>query len=282
MTACRAIAFKAMGGPASIRAFADDYLPLHAARDEVLRIEYKYSRYRDDSIVTRINRSHGAPVAIDAETRRLLAYADDAWRLSEGLFDITSGVLRTVWDFGRRVVPDARALKECVARIGWQRVSVTDEHVTLPPGMEIDFGGFGKEYAVDRAAAVLREHGVANALVDLAGDVAAINGLPDGSPWQVGVRHPRRPQASIARLALHDGAVATSGDYERGFELDGRRYCHILDPRSGQPVSGLSSVSVFHPSCLVAGTLATTAMLHGRGGRAWLDRQHVQHFCVDA
>ena len=148
--------------------------------------------------------------------------------------------------------------------------------------MEIDFGGIGKEYAADRAATVCAEQGIANGLVNLGGDVRAIGPQPDGTPWRVGIRHPRREGAAIATVLLSAGAVATSGDYERYFEVDGKRYCHILDPRTGQPVAHWQSVSVVAPLCVVAGSCATIAMLLGHEAAAFLREQDLRFVAVAA
>jgi thiamine biosynthesis lipoprotein len=268
---------------------ADSTLLLHAARAgdaqrvaaavvaDVSRIEAKYSRYRDDSVTTRVNAAAGAaPVAIDAETAALLRYADQCHRQSGGRFDVTSGVLRRVWDFRARPprLPAPEALAAARAKIGWSRVEWDDRAIRLPePGMEIDFGGIGKEYAADRAATICAEHGIAHALVNLGGDVRALGGQPGGAPWRVGIRDPRQHGRAIAVLAVADGAVATSGDYERFFELGGRRYCHILDPRTGMPVAHWRSVSVVAPLCVVAGSVATIAMLLEARAPAFLAAQ---------
>jgi thiamine biosynthesis lipoprotein len=149
--------------------------------------------------------------------------------------------------------------------------------------MEIDFGGIGKEYAADRIATILAERGVAHALVNLGGDVRALGGQADGRPWRVGIRHPRaQPVAAIASIEIADGAVATSGDYERGFDLDGRRYCHLLDPRTGWPVQAWQAISVVAPLAIVAGSCATIAMLLEERAEAFLGEQAVAWLGVDA
>ena len=244
-----------------------------AAIDEVLRIERKYSRYRADSVVSRINAAAGGDaMEIDAETAALLDYADACWRESGGTFDATSGVLRRAWRFDVPRVPAASELAALVALIGWDRIEREANRIRLPvAGMELDFGGFGKEYAVDRAAATLRQAGVAGALVNLAGDLMVTGPAPDGSPWRVGIRHPRLDGHLVATVELHSGALATSGDYERAFVRDGVRYCHLLDPRTGRPVAGMRSVTVLAPTCLVAGSATTIALLQPEaGGLAWL------------
>jgi FAD:protein FMN transferase len=245
-----------------------------AAIGDVRRIEAKYSRYRDDSVTSAINAAAGhADVAIDAETAALLRYADRCHAQSGGRFDITSGVLRRAWDFKRRParIPPPAAIDAARELIGWNRVEWSDAAVRLPQaGMELDFGGIGKEYAADRAAGICRDLGVAHALVNLGGDVRAIGARADGSPWRVGIRDPRREDAVIATILLDDAAVATSGDYERYFEVDGRRYCHLLDPRTGLPVSQWRSVSVAAPLAILAGSYATIAMLLERDAEPYL------------
>lgn len=279
----RRVTFKAMGGPCEIRAWASSDGPLVAAVGEIRRLEEKYSRYLPDSVTTRINNAAGkGAIRIDAETGALLRYADDAWRVSQGQFDITSGVLRRVWDFKRNKVPDQAAIDDVLKHIGWQRVQFDNDRIEMPSGMELDFGGIVKEYTADRAAGILREQGTEHGLVDLAGDISAAGPLPDDSPWIVRIRHPRDTSSSAGVLRLQSGAVATSGDYERCIIIDGQRYSHILDPLDGWPARGLASATVRHESCIVAGTLATIAILKGRAGAAWLTEQGVESLCLEA
>ena len=281
-------AFHAMAATNEVQVHAPDRASAEAmaarAVEEVQRIERKYSRYRADSVVSRINAAAGKDaVAIDMETEQLLEYADACWRQSGGLFDATSGVLRRVWRFeaGLRPPTDA-SLATVLPLIGWDRVERNAGTVRLPTaGMELDFGGFGKEYAVDRAAFALREAGAASALVNLAGDLAILGAQPDGEPWRVAVQHPRRDGAALATLPVSSGAVATSGDYERYRDVDGVRHCHVLDPRTGRSARGFQSVTVHAPSCLVAGSATTVAMLKGReAGLAWLEELGLPHLCV--
>lgn len=261
---------------------ADARRAANAAIAEVERIEAKYSRYRPDSVLSRINASAGnAPVAVDAETRALLAYADACYRQSGGLFDATSGVLRRAWRFDSGRVPGDAQLAAILPLIGWDKVELGAASVRLArAGMQLDFGGFGKEYAVDRAAQVLVEAGAASAMVNLAGDASIIAPQPGGAPWQVGIRHPRRDDALVATLPIASGAIATSGDYERFIEVGGVRHCHVLDPRSGRSVHGLQSVSVHAASCLVAGSATTIAMLKGEAGIEWLRELGLPFLCV--
>ncbi|HVR94516.1 MAG TPA: FAD:protein FMN transferase [Casimicrobiaceae bacterium] len=255
------------------------------AVNEVLRIEAKYSRYRDESVVRQINRAAGKKaVTIDAETTALLRYADRCFRDSGGLFDITSGALRRAWDF-RRVpprLPDASELSAICASIGWACVEWHDRSIRLPrEQMEIDFGGIGKEYAADRMAAMCAENGFSHALVNLAGDVRASGPQENDAPWLVGIVHPRRPGAVVARVELREGAIATSGDYERFFEIEGRRYSHIINPITGWPVSCWQSISVLAPVCIFAGSCSTIAMLLEANAEAFLRAQDVTYLAVD-
>jgi thiamine biosynthesis lipoprotein len=281
------LSFRAMAADNEIQVHGEDEAAARsaaeAARDEVLRIEAKYSRYRADSVVSRINAAAGGePVAIDEETGTLLAFAGTCFQASGGLFDATSGILRRAWNFEGARVPTDAELAPLLALIGWRHVQVSAGAVRLAlPGMELDFGGFGKEYAVDRAVAVLASRGIGSAMVDLAGDVAILGTQPGGLPWRVGIRHPRRPGAIVAAFDVHSGAIATSGDYERFVEVDGVRHCHVLDPRTGRSARGLASVTVQAPSCLVAGSATTVAMLKGpEDGPAWLAAMGVHHLCV--
>ena len=260
---------------AAQRAFA-------AIEREVQRIEAKYSRYRPDSMLSVINRNAGtAATVIDAETRALLDYADACWRQSEGLFDITSGVLRTVWNFKDGILPDETELAAVLPRIGWDRVRRTADSIALESGMEIDFGGIGKEYAADRAMSVARDCGIVHGFINLGGDIRIIGPQPGGQPWRVGIVHPREPSTTVADIELIDGGLATSGDYERFFVRDGKRHCHILNPKTGMPVQGPQSVSVVAPLCTIAGSCATIAMLHGDRARDYLERQRLPYLLVD-
>ena len=280
--------FPAMGSLAEITAYCEE-MPRwtragKALLAEARRIEAKYSRYRDDSVTTRINRgAGGAPVPIDPETAGLFAYADACHRTSGGLFDLTSGVLRRAWDFRQERLPDPCVVQSLLPLVGWEKAAWSDTACRLSlPGMELDFGGVGKEYAADPLSGIAPAHGLQHALINLGGDIRAVGPRLDGSPWHIGIPHPRRPGDVCAELALERGAIATSGDYERYIEVNGRRYCHLLDPRTGWPVDGLASVSVLAPVCMVAGSLTTIAMLMGTSGPDFLRAQNVSAFVVQA
>ena len=285
------VPFRAMAATHEITVDADDAAQARDAVDaavaDVLRIEAKYSRYRDGSVTTAINRAAGLrEVAIDAETAALLRYADHCHALSGGHFDVTSGVLRRAWDFRSATprVPEMREVEALLALVGWEHVRWSSDAIRLErKGMEIDFGGIGKEYAADRAATILQERGIAHALVNLGGDLRAVGGQQDGAPWRIGIRHPRRPEpAVVASVDVRDGAIATSGDAERFFEKDGRRYCHLLDARTGMPVNAWQAISVAAPLAVVAGSCSTIAMLLESEAAAFLESQGVAWLGVDA
>lgn len=280
---------RALGGPCALHLYAgsEDALDRAAAAGEaeLLRIEHKYSRYRSDSIVSQINARAGSGVAtaVDDETAALLDYAATLHAQSGGRFDITSGILRRAWDFKAGRVPAQAEIDALLPLIGWSLVDWRRPQIALTrAGMELDFGGFGKEYAADRVAAILIGLGIRHGLVDLGGDLRVIGPHPDGSPWQVGIQHPRA-EGAIAVVPLRSGAIATSGDYERGFERDGVRYGHILNAATGWPAQGLAAASVIAEQCLVAGSAATCAMLFGADdGPQWLDGLGLPYLFIDA
>jgi FAD:protein FMN transferase len=280
--------FPAMGSRCEIRLYAPSEEPAgacaRAAIADVLRLDAKYSRYRNDSVTVAINRvaAAGSAVDVDAETATLLDYAATCFEQSDGLFDLTSGILREAWSADRRELPDTDALQRLLARVGWNKVRWQRPRLVFGvPGMEIDFGGVVKEYAADRAATLCAEAGFRHGLVDLGGDIKIIGPHPDGTPWVVGIQHPRNPEAVMATLDLFHGAIATSGDYERFVEIAGRRYSHILSPRTGMPVNGLAGVSVTAPECVVAGSATTIAMLMEDRGPEWLREVGLPHVWTD-
>ena len=286
---CFTETFRAMGSPCELRLYAKSpEQSAHAAtqaRTAVEVLEARYSRYRPESLLSRINAAAGtaARIEVDDETAGLLDYAAQAWKQSDGLFDVTSGILRRVWDFKSQRVPAQEKIDALLPLIGWQRVEWRRPFVRLPhAGMELDFGGYVKEYATDVAAAACLGAEIKHGLVELGGDIRVIGPHPDGSPWRIGIRHPRAPETAIAYVEASEGAVASSGDYERCMIVDGRRYCHILNPKTGWPASGLAAVSVTAPQCLIAGTATTIAMLNEKAGRGWLDELGLPYLVVDA
>jgi FAD:protein FMN transferase len=281
--------FQAMASPCRIRLVGPDETTATrlatAAVAEVRRIEATWSRYRDDSVISHINAAagRGRSITVDQETADLLNFAARLHQVSGGLFDITSGVLRRVWDFKSARLPAPAAVEAACSLIGWDRVHWDGRSIQLPEvGMELDFGGIGKEYAVDRVATLLLEAGQHSGLVNLGGDLRVLGPHPDGRPWQLGVAHPREPDHVLLHWPLAQGALATSGDYERFFETGGQRYCHLLNPLTGWPVQHWRAISVVAPACLAAGALSTVAMLSGPGALDLLREQQVEFVAIDA
>ena len=286
--ALRNFQFTAMGCPCELRLETDTQDAFgRAARQchrEVKRFENKYSRYRPDSVTSAINRAAGqSAVSIDPETASILKYAAVCHEQSNGLFDMTSGVFRHVWHRRRTTLPKQRELDTCLAKVGWAKVQYSEKQVYLPlRGMELDFGGVVKEYAADAAAAIAREEGIRHGLVNLGGDICVVGSQPGGDPWPIGIVHPLRTDSAIATVALMDGALTTSGGYERYVEIQGKRYSHLIDPRTGWPVEGLLSVSVAAGQAIVAGSIASIALLQPpAGGLNWLERCGAPYLAVD-
>ncbi|HEX4152587.1 MAG TPA: FAD:protein FMN transferase [Steroidobacteraceae bacterium] len=249
---------------------------------ETWRIEHKYSRYRDDSVIARIHANRNQRLEIDQETSSLLDFASACYEASEGLFDITSGILRRAWTFdGSDRIPDARIVEELLPLIGFDKLQWEPPHLLLPPGMELDFGGFGKEYAVDRAFELLAARCSVPFLINFGGDLRT-NRAPPYAPWRVGIERPDTDREATLILDLRRGALATSGDSRRFLLKNGIRYGHILDPRTGWPVPAAPrSVTVAASSCTEAGQLSTLALLHGARARDFLKRQQVRYWIVE-
>ena len=279
-------AFKAMATPCEVRVETDNGRLARRVIDvveaEARRIEAKFSRYRDDSIIGRINSAAGRKTIVDAETAHLLDFASQCFDLSGGMFDVTSGVLRRVWRFdGSNQVPGASEIKSLLKLVGWKKVLWRDSSVTLPGGMEIDLGGLAKEYAVDRALAVAREITAAPVLVNFGGDLAVSGPRTGGTRWNVAIASVEKDDAMAGMLELANGALATSGDSRRFLLKDGIRYSHILSPRTGWPVKDAPrSVTVSAPNCVEAGMVATLAMLQGKRAEQFLNREGARAWCI--
>lgn len=274
-----------MGGPCEVLAEVADEAEARKVADTVAacawRVEDRFSRYRADNIVARINTASGEPVEVDGETANLFDFAALMYRLSDGLFDITSGVLRKAWTFdGGNRVPEQAEIDALLPFVGWSKVHWVRPVITLPAGMQIDFGGIGKEYAVDQAAQLAAQITSAAVLVNFGGDLAVTRSRNGDRAWRVGIESIDAAVRTAAKLVdLAAGALSTSGDTYRYVESEGRRLSHILNPRTGWPVSGAPrSVTVAAPTCTNAGMLTTLAMLRGPGAEAFLEAEGVRHW----
>jgi len=278
--------FQAMASPCQLLAEniseAEARAVLNEVAAEAWRIEAKFSRYIRGNIVDRINTSDGHEVEVDDETTNLLEFADSLCRMSEGRFDITSGALRKVWSFdGSDRVPARADVEAALQLVGWHRIQWKKPLVRLLPGMEIDLGGIGKEYAVDRAAAIVREQTGSGCLVNFGGDLVVVGQSPKAG-WRVGIDSIATEDSRPARLIhLHGGALATSGDSHRFLLKDGVRFGHVLNPMTGWPVEGAPrSISVAADTCTQAGMLATLAMLRGKNAEQFLEEQSIKFWCL--
>lgn len=275
--------FKSMASPCEVIIETDDHNEaeqiVKVVTTEAWRIEQKFSRYRDDNIIFKINESNGNVIEVDAETARLLDFSDQLFQMSDGMFDVTSGVLRKAWRFDQSDnIPGQHQIDELLPIIGWNKVDWNNPLLKLVAGMELDLGGIGKEYAVDRCAQLVREMSEASVLINLGGDIAITDARKDGARWAIG-RVSSDPSAPIGVIKLKLGALATSGDEHRYLEKNGKRYCHVLNPRTGWPVEDPPhTVSVAAPTCIEAGMLSTLALLQGKHAEEFLKAQQVPYW----
>jgi len=277
--------FRCMASPCEVLVESEFETQAHElctlAQQEAMRIEKKFSRYRDDNIVHRINNGRGLPLQVDAETARLLDFAQQCYNLSDGYFDITSGILRRVWQFtaGARI-PRQGDIDKLLPLIGWEKIRWQSPELEIPEAMEIDFGGIGKEYAVDSVHTLLKHATDASFMVNFGGDCMASGPHADGSAWMTGIENPHRPGDASAVIQLKAGALATSGDVFKFIQQGGKRYGHILNPRTGWPnLNSPLSITIAAPTCTEAGILSTLAMLQGKDAEKFLDRQGFKYWC---
>ena len=272
------------------------YSLAQTAQTETKRIEAKFSRYRSDNIIHAINNANGKTIALDDETCALIDYAQLCYQLSDGLFDITSGVLRRVWVFdGSDKIPAQSDIDAILPLVGWDKVDWQKPFLTLKAGMEIDLGGIGKEYAVDKALYLVMAQTDLPVLINFGGDLAVSGAQKNQNPWQVGIESPDKktethnkkteisdPQYVTNKiLEISAGALATSGDAKRFLLRNGKRYGHILNPKTGYPIENApKSVTVAGSSCIQAGTLSTLALLQGENAEKFLQNQQAIHWCL--
>lgn len=248
---------------------------------ETKRIETKYSRYIPHNPLYQINQSDGKPLVIDEETFHLLNFAQSCYEISEGLFDITSGILRKAWKFdGSDNVPSVGKVNKLLPFIGWRKVHYTESSIVLPKGFELDFGGIGKEYAVNRVAQLLSKAlPEVSILVNFGGDIQVTRPRQKVPHWQIGIENPTT-QKGTAVVNIANGGLATSGDANRYLFKDGKRYSHILNPNTGFPIENAPrSVTVAGEYCVQAGLLATLALLQGENAEHYLNQQGVKYWC---
>ena len=271
---CREDTRVAMGTTATVRACGPDASILSdavaEALDEVDRVDRLMSHYRPESPLSRLNHAAASgPVVVEPELFEFLELCLRWSRASDGAFDVTVGPLMKAWGFFRDEgrVPDERQLAAALAAVGYAHVSLDRARHSVSfdrPGVELDLGGIGKGYAVDRVVELLRRRGVASALVNLGGSsVYGLGAPPGGEAWQVGIQDPVDPGKLAVSVSLRDQALSVSGSYARSFEKDGVTYSHIMDPRTGGPVAGVLSVAVVGASATDGDALDNVLFVQG-------------------
>lgn len=237
--------------------------------NELKRLEEIFNFYSDRSEVAEINRNAGIrPVKVSGDMIDLLKKAIHVSELTEGAFDITTGPLTGLWDFHKKEVPDSERIKKALRLVNYKDIVLDEKNSTVflkKKGMLIDPGGIAKGYGADRAVEILKKEGIKAGLVAIAGDIRGYGMKKDGSPWLIGIRRPRSMDSDdlVATLPLKDSAISTSGDYERFFIKDGKRYHHIIDPKTGYPAPSTGGVSVISEEGYLSDSIATAVFVLG-------------------
>lgn len=281
-----------MGTAISVELWSDNRADGEAAMDAVMeemhRIDRTMSPHKADSELSRINRDAGTQaVPLSSEMFHLLTRAEHFSRLSDGAFDISYAAIGRLYDYRLRTRPGAAALAQAQAAVGWRNVVLDARAQAVRfarPGMCIDLGGFAKGYAVDNAATLLHQCGIAHANICAGGD-SRVMGDRRGRPWTIGIRDPRQPDAVVALLPLEDTSISTSGDYERFFdEADGTRFHHLIDPATGESPKGVSSVTILGEDGLTTEAFSKCVFVLGVDkGLQLIEAQHnVDAVVVDA
>ena len=288
MVKCYSFPFTAMGSSCEIKLYSITQETAYDATRLILnlvnRLEQRYSRYLEQNLLYDINQAAkaGGSISVDEETAALLNYAESCFNNSNGLFDISSGILRKAWDFKSKKLPTNDLVNKLLDRVGWDKVIWQAPKLSFTcQGMELDFGGIVKEYAADQSAVICLQAGIQHGLVNLGGDIRVIGPHPNGTPWSIGIRHPRNKTHHYRQLQISHGGISSSGDYERCIKIGDHYYSHILNPKTGWPVCGLASVTVIADLCLLAGSVSTIAMLKEKAGVEWLEISGLKSLWVD-
>jgi len=250
---------------------------MHEVVDWTAQFEALYSRFIPDSLISRINAAAGQHwMEVDPDTERLFSLCQELYFFTRHAFDPTALPLIRLWDWKRKpqVVPDSARIRAALELVGWNKVERRAGGIFLPvAGMSLDLGGIGKEYAVDCVMNLAIRRGIPNVLVDFGRDVRVRGHAAGREFWWIGLEDPHQEGKCWTGVAVTDHAVATSGDTQRFFEVDGRRYSHIIDPRTGYPAdNGCRAVSVIAPSCTIAGLFSTSVFILGeKEGLALID-----------
>jgi len=287
-------ACKLMGNRFELSVVSDNETWANARIDEgiaeIQRIEKLLTTFADDSETNKVNANAGiAPVQVSRETFDLVQRSLRISEITQGAFDITYGSIdKRLWNFDQTMIslPDPATAKKMVRLINYRNVILDPEKCTVflrEPGMRIGFGGIGKGYAAERAKMVMKQNGVLSGVVNASGDLTAWGHQPTGEPWTIGIANPDAKNQVFSYLSITDMAVATSGNYEKFVMIDGKKYSHTIDPRTGLPVSGIKSVTIITTNAEIADAMATPVTIMGiRTGLDMIDQiKNIEAIVID-
>lgn len=253
---------------------------------EVRRIEYLISDWIDTTQVSWINKYAGiAPVKVDKEVLELAQRAIAISQLTNGAFDISFAAMEKVWKFDGSMtkLPDSATIQQAKSKVGYQHIEIDTIHSTIflkKRGMKIGFGALGEGYAADKCKDLMLAQGVKAGLVNGSGDIRCWGVQANGEPWLIAFEHPMDNSNILAAIPIADGAITTSGSYQKYAEIDGVRYAHIINPATGYPAQGLISVTIIGPSALTANSLSTSVMVLGREKGLTLLQSFPEYQCL--
>lgn len=255
-----------VGGPCEIKFYYDN----DKIADEIIGqikmelhvLDSLLSYFSETSLVSTLNRD--LRITAPSDVIYLISLSDSISELTAGLFDISVAPLLEIWGFYKDelTIPDTVEIKNVKKLVDYQRIEIKNDSIIILKGMKIDLGGIAQGFAADRVAMVLRRHGVTSAVINIGGEIATIGQSPKGRPWRIGIRNPRG-EGIIETVELEDGALSTSGDYEKFFIIDDKRYPHILNPKTGFPATDFASVTIFAEEAAFADAIATAIAIMG-------------------
>ena len=265
---------KLMGNRFEITVVGDDPLwtdkRIDDAVEEIKRIEKLFTTFDESSQTNLINRNAGAkPVKVDREVYDLIERSKKISTLTQGAFDITYGSIdKRLWNFDKTMtsLPDPQTAKQLVRLINYRNVILDEKNCSVflkEKGMRIGFGGIGKGYAAEKAKSLLQQKGVKSGIINAAGDLTAWGHQPNGKPWTIGIADPNTTKQAFSFLEITNTSIATSGNYEKFILIDGKKYSHTIDPKTGLPVRGIKSVTIICPNAEIADAMATPVMIMG-------------------
>lgn len=242
---------------------------------ELTRLDSLLNYFSEKSLITQLN--HVSRVQAPSDIIFLFNMCDSVSRLTHGLFDISVAPLLEIWGFYQRknTIPSQNVIEQAMRSVDYRRIRITSDSIITEPGMKVDLGGIAQGFAADRAALILRQRHVKSAIIDIGGEVLAIGRSTQGRPWRVGIQNPR-DKGIIETIELENAAVSTSGDYEKFFIIDNKRYPHIIDPKTGLPAQKFASVTIIADNATYADAISTAAAVMGPAAIDFLDSLNIQ------